>query len=83
MFKDFQLGQFLQLGKSCHMKVTKLGEIFPKMQQKVFGTVEPTCVTCVCVCVLSSGYSGSVLITQYQSLDLFRSMTFPPYPKPQ
>jgi hypothetical protein len=24
----------------------------------------------VCVCVLSSGYGGSVLITQYQSLDL-------------
>ena len=24
----------------------------------------------VCVCVLSSGYSGSVLITRYQSLDL-------------
>ncbi len=34
----------------------------------------------VCVCVLSSGYSGSVLITRYQLLDLFRSMTFPPYP---
>jgi hypothetical protein len=25
---------------------------------------------CVCVCVLSSGYGGSVLITRYQSLDL-------------
>ncbi len=24
----------------------------------------------VCVCVISSGYGGSVLITQYQSLDL-------------
>ena len=24
----------------------------------------------VCVCVLSSGYGGSVLITRYQSLDL-------------
>ena len=37
----------------------------------------------VCVCGLSSGYSGSVLITRYQSLDLFRLMSFPPYPKPQ
>jgi hypothetical protein len=30
MFNDFQLVQFLQLGKSCHMTVTKLGEIFQK-----------------------------------------------------
>jgi hypothetical protein len=30
----------------------------------------PEGAECVCVCVVSSGYGGSVLITRYQSLDL-------------
>ena len=53
MFNNFQLVQFLQLGKSCHMTVTKLGEIFPKMQYTCFAWAGGTFFPVVLLCCVS------------------------------